>query len=221
MMHFDWIVFDSTGTLMHPEPDAAAVYHQFGSRHGLESTIEEIRQRLKQAMTRHFLGETINHATDDANEEQRWRRIVADTLPEIAAGEFESTFRELWESFARPSAWRLFDDVLPTVKRLKDGGYKIAIASNFDERLPPLVDALGLAPFVDEILISSRVGFSKPNIRFYHLAAKRLDATNTQRLLMIGDTYAGDVEAARQSGWQARHLVRYRDDAMIALTADL
>ncbi|OYP36115.1 HAD-IA family hydrolase [Rhodopirellula sp. MGV] len=221
MLPFDWIVFDSTGTLMRPEPDAAAVYHQFGSRLGIQVDIAEIRHRLKAAMVTHFLGENSNLPTDDATELNRWRRIVADTLPEIAEDRFDETFQSLWQCFAEPAAWALFDDVLPTVQRLKQKGYQVAIASNFDERLPPIVEALGLSPSIDEILISSKLGFSKPNLQFYHRAADQLQATDTARLLMIGDTYGGDVEAAQQAGWRARHLVRDCDNALTKLAADL
>ncbi|MCC9599390.1 HAD-IA family hydrolase [Stieleria sp. JC731] len=221
MLEFDWIVFDSTGTLMRPEPDAASVYHQFGSQFGLNVGVDVVSQRLKSAMVKHFLGENANAPTDDEVEYRRWRQIVADTLPEIPADSFESTFRALWQTFAEPESWTLFDDVVPTLSRLKQRGYSVAVASNFDERLPPIVRALGLETYVDQILISSELGFSKPNLQFYQTAMNKLGAVHPDRVLMIGDTFVGDVQAPQQFGWHARHLVRDCPDAMSQLTEDL
>ena len=105
--------------------------------------------------------------------------------------------------------------------RLRRRGYRIAVASNFDKRLRGIAEDLGLSEKLSEILISSELGFSKPNTKFYDAATERLGARDRSRLLMIGDTLRGDVEAAKESGWQARHLIRDHEDALRTLTADL
>ena len=55
MNPYDWIVFDSTGTLMVPSPEAAEVYAAVASRYGGPVTVDHVRTRLKAAMNRHFL----------------------------------------------------------------------------------------------------------------------------------------------------------------------
>ena len=73
----------------------------------------------------------------------------------------------------------------------------------------------------DEILISSQLGWSKPNPKFYHASRTQLGSPDPSRVLMIGDTHQGDVAAAKSAGWHARHLVRALVNALADLTADL
>ncbi len=219
---YEWIVFDSTGTLMTPDPEPAQVYRDAAARFGNPGSVDEVRSRLKAAMRRHFFGDTAESPTSEAFELQRWRRIVGETLGDgIPPEDFPSTFESLWQHFAEAAAWRLFADVADTLQRLRRQGYPIAVASNFDGRLRPILAGLGIESLVDEVLISSDLGFSKPNPKFYEAAAKRLGVSDVRTLLMIGDTHEGDVVAAKRAGWDARHLVRDRPDALSELTSDL
>lgn len=221
MTLYDWIVFDSTGTLMTPDPEPAVLYHQVGISHGSQKSVDQIRVDLRAAMKRNFLGETASLPTHAEFELQRWQRIVSETLDDLAPKPLSSAFESLWNQFAMPSHWRLFEDTIPSIRRLRSSGYKIAVASNFDERLRSVIDGLEIHSDLDEILISSELGWSKPNLKFYDAATRRLQATDRGRLLMIGDTYQGDVVAARESGWEARHLVREATDSLSQLVQDL
>ena len=49
--------------------------------------------------------------TSQAREVGRWRGIVADVFG--AAPQAGAIFDDLWEHFARPGNWRLFDDAAP------------------------------------------------------------------------------------------------------------
>lgn len=222
MPRYQWIVFDSTGTLMTPHPEPARVYRDAAIRFGGDRSVEQVRDDLKAAMRRHFFGDTSASPTSEEYEYQRWQRIVADTLHQaVPPQHFDSAFDSLWRHFADAAAWRLFDDVIDTLTRLRKRGYSIGVASNFDARLRPIIAGLGLKSLVDEVLISSDLGYSKPNPSFYQAAAKRLRVSAGEGVLMIGDTYEGDVAAARRAGWDARHLVRDRSDALTELIADL
>ncbi|MCA9138210.1 MAG: HAD-IA family hydrolase [Planctomycetales bacterium] len=221
MAAHDWIVFDSTGTLMTPDPEPAIVYQSTGRRLGSRLTIPQVRDDLKSAMLRHFFGDTANAPTSEQAELLRWRRIVADTLSDLRGEILETAFQSLWHHFASSETWRIYPDVVPTLTRLKSSGYSIAIASNFDGRLRSVMAGSGIQDCVDEVFISSDLGWSKPNTLFYDSAAERLGASDRSRLLMIGDTQRGDVDAARQAGWDARLLVRDRSDALLELTEDL
>lgn len=221
MNPYDWIIFDSTGTLMTPDPEPAVAYHAFGSDSGSRRSVDQIRGDLKAAMRRHFFGETALNPTDESAELVRWKRIVADTLPDIPRDAFEPMFGKLWNHFASSAAWRLYDDVLPTIDRLRKKGYSIGIGSNFDRRLPMVLEGKGVIERFDQVLTSSDLGWSKPNPKFYEVATSRLGAQDRSRLLMIGDTERGDVTAPRESGWHARLLVRDGDGALLNLTNDL
>lgn len=221
MADYHWILFDSTGTLMTPDPEPAQVYQSVAAGLGVRQSVADVRQSLKEAMARHFFGDTVDQPTDEWGERARWRRIVADTLGDLSAEQVDSAYDTLWNHFASFQAWRLYDDVVPTLTRLKQKGYSIAVASNFDIRLRWVIEGMGIADQFDEVLISSDLGWSKPNTRFYDAVTGRLNHSDRSRMLMIGDTQAGDVDAARNAGLDARLLVREGPDALVELTRDL
>ncbi|WP_182866055.1 HAD family hydrolase [Rhodopirellula sp. JC639] len=225
MPRYDWILFDFTGTLMTPDPEPAQAYYSAAKASGSEHSLPQIRDQLKAAMKRHFFQADIDLPTDEAGEYRRWRRIVADAIPDLPDESADNVFDSLWNHFASAETWRLYDDVLPTIGRLRSKGYAIAVASNFDRRLPIILHDMGLIDQFNDVLISSRLGWSKPSTRFYDAAVARLGATlrgtERSRLLMIGDTKRGDVDAAREAGLDARLLVRGGENALAELTADL
>ena len=132
MNDYDWIVFDSTGTLMTPSPEPALLYQQVAERAGSRQNLDETRTYLRSAIVRHFFEENADRETDETFELTRWRRIVADALPDLSGQELDAAFEDLWHRFASAQCWRLFDDVLPTLQRLQQKDYRIAVASNFD-----------------------------------------------------------------------------------------
>ena len=218
---YDWVFFDSTGTLMHPVPEPAEVYHQVGQKFGSELSVPVLRDQLKQAMRTHFLGDTVDLPTNQDVERQRWRRIVVDTITDLPEAHLEEAFSQLWVRFSEADAWQLFADTVPTLQRLKAAGYKIALASNFDQRLVQILHQMQLMERFDRIVISADLGWSKPSKKFYEAAQQAVSAPDVSRLLMVGDTFQGDVETPRSVGWDARHLVRDQDNALAELLSDL
>ena len=85
---------------------------------------------------------------------------------------------------------------------LRGRGLGLAVVSNFDSRLPPLLDALGLAPFFDAVACSGAVGAAKPDgaIFAHALAALGVDA---HEALHVGDSRVNDYDGARAAGIEA------------------
>ena len=52
------------------------------------------------------------------------------------------------------NAATLYDDTVPTLKYLRDAGFKLAIVSNWDTPLDPLTQRLGIAHYFDVIVAS-------------------------------------------------------------------
>lgn len=96
---------------------------------------------------------------------------------------------------------RLDRELVSSIKRLRERGFKIALLSNanatFFHRLVYKVypDFQGL---FDEIVISSEVGMVKPNQNIYQYTLKKLQKT-PEEALFIDDSQA-NVEAATELG---------------------
>ncbi len=95
----------------------------------------------------------------------------------------------------------LYDDVVPTLQRLRDAGFKLGIVSNWDTPLDPLLERLGIVDYFDAIVASHdvRVRSEKPDpdVFNYALAAVGVSAEET---VHIGDTYEADIIGARNVG---------------------
>jgi len=99
------------------------------------------------------------------------------------------------------NAATLYDDTVPTLEHLRDKGFKLAIVSNWDTPLDPLIERLGITEYFDTITSShdERVRSAKPDphIFNYTLAAIEVSAEET---VHVGDTYQADIVGAKNAG---------------------
>ena len=116
-------------------------------------------------------------------------------------------FPELYERFAQASAWRIYADVGPTLTALAGRRLKLGVISNWDDRLRPLLNALGLTHSFGTIVVSCEIGASKPAPLIFQNAAARLRAP-PETILHVGDSFEMDVQGARAAGFQALQIER-------------
>ena len=193
------IVLDAVGTLIEPEPSVAQTYASAALRQGLVVEVAEVKRRFGQ----HFRNDEVDEqlgpmVTDEAIEYRRWRRIVANVLPDVP--DQDRAFEELWDHFGRPQAWRCFPDVRPGLEALRNAGFPVRIASNFDGRLRAVAAGLDdLAGHVETLVISSEVTYRKPHAAFYAAACASL-RLSPDRVLCVGDDPENDVLGAERAG---------------------
>lgn len=215
------LVLDAVGTLIEPAPSVALVYAEAARRQGIALDAGEVKRRFHRSFRRDEVDEARGPlATDEATEHRRWRRIVADVLPELP--DPERAFADLWDHFGQPSAWRAFGDVGPALDLLRRGGMRFVIASNFDGRLRGVLRGLPeLAGAAEGVVISSEVGVRKPHPDFYRAACDRLGLP-PGRVLCVGDDLENDVLGAERAGLRGLLLDREgRRPAGIASAADM
>ena len=87
---------------------------------------------------------------------------------------FETCFAELFAHYGRREAWRVFPEVAEALRLLRAQGLKLAVVSNFDGRLPPLLAALGLRPLLDLVLHSTAAAAAKPDPAIFRSASSAL-----------------------------------------------
>lgn len=100
----------------------------------------------------------------------------------------------------------LYPDVLDALRRVRDQGITLAVASNLAKPYAePLMALLGV--LVDVWHFSFAVGDAKPQPAFYDALTARL-GIEAGELLMVGDTWTDDVAGAIDAGARARWLDR-------------
>ena len=142
---------------------------------------------------------------------QAWENIVDATFGELLDTQpSQSFFPELYDRFAQPQSWHVFDDVIPALEELAMMGIPLAIISNWDERLRPLLHSLNLSGYFESILISSEVYFAKPSNVIFEHAVRNLGLP-AESILHVGDSVDEDVQGAKASGMRSMLLDRAAD----------
>ena len=195
----EWIVFDAADTLLRAEPSVPAVYREVAGRHGVDVSETVIMSRFRPAIQRHFSDSTSSEELDRS----RWQQLVFDVLETDCTAIFD----DLWQHFAEPAHWRLYDDVALTWSWLEQQGYRLVIGSNFDARLLGIVSQLPPIHTAEQVFVSSQMGYRKPGPEFFRRIESALESSG-ERMLMVGDSLEADFKGAKNAGWQALLLDR-------------
>jgi HAD superfamily hydrolase (TIGR01549 family) len=104
------------------------------------------------------------------------------------------------EIFEAPSdTFRLFDDVIPTLTKLREQGYLTAVLSNWDTSLHKCLAAHELTPFFDARFASLEEGVEKPDQRLYQIALDHFGVLACD-CFHVGDDILDDFEGATKAG---------------------
>jgi putative hydrolase of the HAD superfamily len=200
-----YVLFDAVGTLIYPRPSVAEIYTEVGARFGSSLTFADIRPRFAAAYRRVFR-ECDDLATNGDRERERWQAVVAEVFADVPHA-VEPIFAALWDHFAQPQHWELYDDVAPVWRELSSRGFVLAIASNFDSRLRQILAGHDLLADCPHVFVSSEIGHAKPSPEYYRAVERRLAAC-PEEILIVGDDLENDVVAPRRAGWRALALTR-------------
>ena len=108
----------------------------------------------------------------------------------------------LWEAFGQPTAWHVYDDVVPTLDQLRREGARLGVVSNWDSRLTRLLQVLDLAKYFETIGVSCHEKMEKPNPKFFLRVMDRMGG-RPRETLHVGDVPDLDLAGARAAGLDA------------------
>lgn len=200
------VFFDAGGTLIRPRLSVGEIYARRAADFGIGADPQALdagfRRAFADAPPLAFPG-----VPPDAllgREKAWWREIVrrAFAAGSSPADVSEAYFDALFEDFARPQLWEVFADVVPTLTALRRAGLRLGVISNFDARLLPLLENLGLAEFFDTVTFSSAAGWAKPDPRIF-AHALTLHRARPEEAIHVGDSLDDDVAGARAAGLEA------------------
>jgi putative hydrolase of the HAD superfamily len=181
-------------------PSVGHIYADVATRHGCAAIDPAV-------LNRNFASAWRN-LKDFRHTRQQWAALVDATFAGLVQPRpSETFFAELFERFAEPGAWRVFNDVLTTLEQLKQREFRLGIVSNWDERLRPLLSALRIDGYFDALTVSCEVEAEKPARAIFSEAARQLGVAPAD-ILHVGDDFEKDVTGARRAGFEALLLRR-------------
>ena len=193
------ITFDAGNTLLQPWPSVGEVYAEVAGEHGVTAEPAVLEQNFVNAW---------NEPREFDYTKQAWSHLVDEVFCGVAeVPPSETFFDALYERFAEPATWRVYDDVLPTLEALKQQNVRLAVMSNWDNRLRNLLERLNLSHHFEALFISAELGSQKPDPQIFAHAAAGLGVPHAQ-ILHVGDSQREDYQGALAAGFQGRWLHR-------------
>ena len=159
------VCFDAAGTLLHLAEPVARTYARVALAHGVAVDAQTIARRFPDAFAVAWSGPRMH-----GDGRPFWRHVVTTCTGSDDTGLFEA----LYAHYAAPAAWRVEPGTVDALVQLRAWGCGVALLSNWDTRLGPLLDALDLSMHFDFIGVSGALGVEKPDARAFALVANGL-----------------------------------------------
>lgn len=202
----EFVFVDAGGTLIDPYPSVGAVYARAGRPHGLEadaSALQAAFAEVWQGARAQEGARIMTFGQDVPQTHAFWRALVFDVLDAVGfSGDREACFGAFFAEFEKPESWWVYEDVAPLLDGLEARGVPVGVLSNWDFRLPRLLEVLGLRARFDPLVVSCFEGVAKPSPELYRRAAARV-GVDPRRILYVGDHRHLDLDPAREVGFEA------------------
>ena len=143
-----------------------------------------IRQRSREDQTRLYT---------------RFHRIILKEAGITAADNIVSKLLSRMFELNNTMKFVLFDDVMPTLKMLKEKNLKLGLLTNLQTEVDSMCRELGIAAYLDFTVTSAEVGADKPQPPIF-LKALELADVKAAEAIHVGDQYQNDVLGARGVG---------------------
>jgi putative hydrolase of the HAD superfamily len=191
------VLLDALGTLVRLEPPAPRLQASLRARLDLDVPLDRCAAAMQAEMS--YYGAHCARASDDAALAVL-RLECADVLADVLAAGPQGA--EILPSLTDAVVFSAFADAAPALDALAAQGKRLAVVSNWDVSLPPVLRRLGLAEHIETVVHSAGVGAAKPDPRPFLVALERLELTPDD-CIHVGDDPVNDGEGAAAAGLRA------------------
>ena len=222
---------DVGGTLLHPAESIGTTYSKFLAQFDIDSNpgiidgnFSHIFNKLK--LEARSTGTTA-YGTSKDSAKIFWRSVFQQCIPptELSADTREQIFEGVYSHYGTKEAWALFPESIPFLEELRRRRVPTFIVSNWDARLPELLEKTGIMDWVDGCIGSYFMNSEKPDSRIFQHALKALpDGLNPIDVLHIGDNPDEDGIGAKGCGIAFAHIERKNkliDESQVSSLLDL
>lgn len=189
------LLLDVGHTLLRPVRPVGQLYAEVAARHGLRRDPDAVDRAFRRAFRASTPPGRLRYEGDGR---PFWRAVVAASLHTDSRAIFE----DLYGFFGQPEAWVLREGAVEALAELREGGVGIALVSDWDTRLRPLLTRMGLLARVDHLSVSCEVGAEKPDPAIFLDACAALGRPPGDTL-HLGDDPLRDARGARLVGCRA------------------
>jgi putative hydrolase of the HAD superfamily len=198
------VFFDWFNTLALYEPPREELHSHVLHKFGIDIAPSRLFPGLL-AADKYFFAQVVRSlATKRSPEEEgkayiRYAEIMLDEVGcKVDKGLIPQIVKEWPQVFSR-TKFVLFDDVLPTLKTLKERHLKLGLITNASKDAISIHRKLGLEPYLDFTVTSEEAKADKPNPAIFLLALEKAGVIPSTAI-HVGDQYDVDIVGARGAG---------------------
>jgi putative hydrolase of the HAD superfamily len=194
------VIFDAGNTLLRMNYHVIAGHLRARGRAVSPEQVEEAELRARVRLDPHL---APGASTESTVTHGRYLRYLLEHLAITDEAEVEAIAR--WRrGYNLPvGLWNAADpEALAAIGRVRAAGLVAGVISNSNGSVRSILEATGLAAYLDFIIDSSTVGVEKPDPRIFRLGLREA-GVEAAEAVYVGDLYSVDVLGARAAGLEA------------------
>jgi FMN phosphatase YigB (HAD superfamily) len=157
------VFFDWMNTLTHAEPDRHEQFCQIARELGVDLSPQKVIRGIYAAETQLPAG--APYRWQESHDPEIFIHyieiILAEAGVKLPGDKVLEILKKISQS-ARRETYVLYDDVLPTLKKLRKRGIIVGLITSLTKDMNLICSDLGLAPYVDFVVTAKEAGANKP-----------------------------------------------------------